>query len=311
LTSFDDDDQPKTGAISLEEIQRLQKMAVDPSVRSACVVALSGARLGRTWKVESQHLSAGRDPRCAIHLPEEGVSRLHARFERRGNGTAVVDLDSTNGTFVNGEKMKEKLLEPGDRVQIGRTTILRFELQDAVEQEFVQHQYDSATRDGLTGCYSKKYLLELLDTEMAFGARHNKFVSLAMIDADHFKNVNDTWGHLAGDFVLKRMAEVMMTCVRKDDVLARYGGEEFAVIMRDTPPNLGVVLGERIRQRVEETEFIWEGERLPVTVSVGIAAGPGDGIEKSTDLIQSADEFLYVAKREGRNRVAFQPPPPG
>lgn len=288
----------------MEEIQRLSQM-VGSKRRNACALALSGARLGRVYTIEEQPLAIGRTPDCGVHLPEEGVSRRHAQLEWRGSEVWVVDLQSTNGTFVNGERVSERQLRDGDRVQVGRATLLRFAWQDELEQQFQQHQYDSATRDGLTGVYSKKYLLEALATEMAFALRHEKIVTLAMIDADHFKRVNDMWGHPAGDHVLQQLSSIMQTCVRRDDVLARYGGEEFSVVMRDIPAETAVILAERVRQRVEQTPILWQGERLPITVSIGIASGPTPSITSSDALIAEADRHLYEAKRSGRNCVCF------
>ncbi len=307
MGGFDDEDIPRTGAIAPEEIARLTELT---QVRRelACLLAMSGCRLGRSWNIEDDELDIGRSPHTSIHLPEDGVSRRHALIARRVEGVYVRDLKSTNGTFVNGQRVTGRLLKQGDRVQVGPSTVFRFALQDELEQRFQQHQYDSATRDGLTGCYSKTYLLETLGTEMAFGMRHDRFVSLAMIDADFFKRINDTWGHLAGDHVLAQLAAVLQSCVDKDDVLARYGGEEFAVIMRDTPPEQALIMGQRAQERVEQTAFLWQGKRLPVTVSVGIAAGPSENIQQPDELIGEADRSLYEAKRQGRNRVCAPPP---
>lgn len=296
------DDIPQTGSISVEEIQRLAEKAAAKR-RTASVLALSGARLGRLYTIGAEPLVIGRSPECGVHLPEEGVSRRHARIEWRETEVWLKDLGSTNGTFVNGVATDEHALQDGDRIQVGVTTLLRFAWQDELEQQFQQHQYDSATRDGLTGVYSKKYLLESLATEVAFAQRHGSLVSLAIIDADHFKRVNDTWGHLAGDHVLQQLSSIMQACVRRDDVLARYGGEEFCVIMRDVPAANGAILAERIRQRVELTPFLWQGERLPVTVSIGVASGPSATVTTPEDLIAAADRTLYEAKRTGRNRV--------
>lgn len=306
--SFDDDDIPQTGSISAEELQRLAELAASKR-RTASVLALSGSRLGRLFTLGDEPLLIGRSPECDVYLPEQGVSRRHAQIEWRGDAVRLRDLGSTNGTFVNGVHVEEHLLEDGDRVQIGVTTLLRFAWQDELEQRFQQHQYDSATRDGLTGVYSKKYLLETLSTELAFAKRHERLVSLAIIDADHFKRINDTWGHLAGDHVLRQLSSVMQGCIRQDDVLARYGGEEFCVVMRDVPATRGAVLAERIRQRIELTPFLWQGERLPVAVSIGVACGPSDTIHGPEELIAAADRYLYDAKRGGRNRVCVQPSP--
>lgn len=308
MTDFDDELIPKTGAISMDEIESLRKIAAERN-RSAAIRVMSGSRLGRVFPVGPIPITIGRAPDATIHLDEQGVSREHARIELRDAGAvvAIVDPGSTNGTFVNGDRVTERALADGDSIQVGAQTLLRFSLQDQLEQQFQEKQLESATRDGLTGAFSKRYLIEHLDSELAFCRRHNRLISLAMLDADHFKNINDTWGHLAGDNVLKMLTQIFQACIRKDDLLARYGGEEFALVMRDTPPDKAHVVAERIRGAVEANAFYHDGERLPVTVSIGVACGPAVKMADRDSLIAKADDYLYQAKHAGRNRVIVQP----
>jgi len=141
-----------------------------------------------------------------------------------------------------------------------------------------------------------------MESEIAFCRRHKRLISLAMMDADHFKNINDTWGHPAGDAVLKTLSQIFTACIRKDDLLARYGGEEFVLVMRDTPPDKARVVVERIRGAVEANAFYCGRERMPVTVSIGVACGPAEEMTDGESLLKRADEYLYEAKRSGRNR---------
>lgn len=306
----DDWDMPKTGSIEVPE-ELLASSAPKPT-RTPFVTALSGARSGQALPVVGE-LTFGRHPECNVVLPENGVSRRHTRIELRGTEWFAIDLESTNGTFVNGQRIYDpQRLAAGDRIRVGATSVFRFDLLDELEAEFQRKQYESATHDALTGCFTKRYFLEHMNTDLAFALRHQEVVCLAMIDVDHFKKLNDTWGHPAGDLVLSQLGRLLIAQLRQEDVVARFGGEEFAVTMRQTPPVIGKAVAERIRAAVEQTTFQWAGVRLPVTVSVGIAAGPVATVRTPEQLIELADRMLYRAKESGRNRVvcAAGPEPP-
>jgi diguanylate cyclase (GGDEF)-like protein len=183
--------------------------------------------------------------------------------------------------------------------------MLKFTYQDKLDETFQQQMYDAALRDGLTRAYNKKFFVDRLDTEFAFAKRHRSMLSLVMFDVDHFKRINDTYGHLAGDAVLVNLSRITQATIRTEDVLARYGGEEFAVISRGIPLLNAGVLGERLRARVESEVFDYQGTRLPVTISVGVAALPEANVPAPADLVSAADSALYEAKRSGRNRVCL------
>jgi diguanylate cyclase (GGDEF)-like protein len=157
--------------------------------------------------------------------------------------------------------------------------------------------------DALTGTHNKRYFIEFLDREMARCARYGRPLSLVMFDIDHFKKINDTHGHLAGDYALSTLAKVVSDTIRQEDVFARYGGEEFAVICRGIDLTGAVAFGERIRRCVDGQAFIYNGVDIKVTVSVGVAAVADVGMKEPSELIGAADDALYQAKRQGRNRV--------
>jgi diguanylate cyclase (GGDEF)-like protein len=275
--------------------------------RSACFVVIAGKQTGAMYKLEQGEVLIGRGKEASIRIDDEGVSRLHAKILRHPEGTvAIMDLKSTNGTFCNGERVDTQVLQDGDRIQIGTTTIIKFSLQDSLEEDFQRHQYESATRDPLTRCYNKRSFLERLPGEFAFAKRHDKPLSLAMLDIDRFKKINDTYGHLAGDFVLRKLGTILQEKLRADDFLARYGGEEFALIMREISKQNALQTAERLRELVEATPFKHEGNKMAVTVSIGVATWPDDPIDSAQKLIKTADKNLYAAKRKGRNRVAGQ-----
>lgn len=272
--------------------------------RSACFIVIAGKRTGAMFKIESDEVIVGRSEDASFVVDDEGVSRRHAKIVRRPDGSvAVSDLQSTNGTFCNGVRVDSKELKDGDRIQIGATTIIKFSFQDALEEEFQRQQYESATRDPLTHCYNKRFFIDRLPGELAFARRHEKPLSLALIDIDHFKQINDAHGHLAGDLVLRSLGSVLQKRLRAEDIFVRYGGEEFALVMRETPLEKAFVAAERVRGIAEKTVFVYEGKKLRVTLSIGVAAAPAPGIETVEDLLKAADKNLYEAKQTGRNKV--------
>jgi diguanylate cyclase (GGDEF)-like protein len=195
------------------------------------------------------------------------------------------------------------LLVDGDKLQVGSTTILKFSYQDEVEEQFQKQLYDSATRDGLTGAFNKKYFADQLKTEFAFCYRHNTPLSLALFDIDFFKKLNDGFGHPAGDLALKQLSALVQKALRTEDIFARYGGEEFGVILRDTDGERAFLIAERVRRSTEQHEFTYEGKRLPLTISIGIATLEKQAYPSPKALVKAADQFLYEAKRKGRNRT--------
>ena len=299
-----DEDPDATMVASVGELQEeLRKRK--PRDR-ACLVVIAGTNVGEMYRIEGPETVVGRASNATIRLNDDGISRRHARIFNEGGVLFIEDLKSANGTVVNGQQIDRLKLSDGDKIRLGPTTILKFEFQDEIEEDFRKKMYDAALRDGLTRAYNKKFFLDRLDTELAFAKRHQADLSLVMFDVDHFKRVNDTYGHLAGDAVLVKLAKLTQSALRAEDVFARYGGEEFAIICRGVKVAQAGVLGERLRSGVEGAMFEYEGQRLPVTISVGVANYPMLVTESAFQLIAYADEALYEAKRCGRNRVLLK-----
>jgi len=299
------DDPEDTRVANLGELQK--ELAARSQRDKAYLIVLAGSNVGEMYRVDEGETFLGRGQNATIRLNDDGISRRHARIMQRTGEVVIEDLQSANGTTVNGTPVGSmQMLKDGDKIRLGSTTILKFTYNDHLDESFQQQMYEAALRDGLTKAFNKKYFLDRLETEIAYARRHQAHLSLLMFDVDHFKRVNDTYGHLAGDYVLQRLAKVAATTVRTEDVFARYGGEEFGVICRGVPlPNAGV-LGERLRAIVEATPFEHEGARLPITISVGVAGHPEVNIETGAQLIAAADAALYEAKRGGRNRVLLK-----
>ena len=270
----------------------------------ACLTVLTGSASGHMFRLVRGEAVIGRGVEAAIRVADDGVSRSHARVLHDANATYVEDLDSRNGTFVNGARITSAVLREGDKIQVGRTTVLRFAFHDELDESFHENLVSSALRDPLTRLYNKRYLLERLDSELKFARRHSTPVALLMLDLDHFKQVNDTHGHLAGDAVLVTIATALGKAVRNEDVVARFGGEELAVVLRAIPIEQAMLLAERLRKLVEQTPIVHQGRELRATVSVGVAGYPTTAVETCEQLMEAADRALYRAKREGRNRVA-------
>lgn len=278
-----------------------------PKKEEPCFIVIAGGTVGMMYKLTKDDVYIGRATDAEIRVDDEGVSRKHARVSiTPGAQVILVDLGSTNGTFVNGQKVGEQVLRDGDKVQIGSTTVLKFSYQDALEESFQRKIFDSAVKDGLTGIYNKKYFMDRIETDFAYAKRHRSPLTLLLFDIDHFKRINDTYGHPAGDYALRELAALVKKTVRNEDVFARFGGEEFAILMRDVDDAKALVVAEKVRRLVETTTFEFEGTRIPVTVSVGIgtmSASTNPPIQDSADLVNRADQYLYKAKRGGRNRV--------
>jgi diguanylate cyclase (GGDEF)-like protein len=181
--------------------------------------------------------------------------------------------------------------------------IYRFLAGGNVEAEYHEEIYRLTIIDALTDIFNKRYLLEFLDRELSRSARYARPLALILFDLDRFKAINDELGHLGGDFTLREVAACVKSHVRKEELFARYGGEEFVVVLPETNLDGGTTVAERIRTTVEKHLFQYEGKSYPVTVSVGIAWTNGGEALTPHDLIRVADEKLYQAKHEGRNRV--------
>lgn len=177
-------------------------------------------------------------------------------------------------------------------------------LQDKINSKRRELEALSMT-DDLTGLYNHRAMQQRLKDEFMRAQRYNDPLSLLMIDVDHFKKVNDRYGHLFGDYVLSELAQVLGTCVREIDLLARYGGEEFLVILPQTHFSGSLAVAERIWRTVAKHDFHDNNITHPITVSVGISFYPNKNVSTVDQLVAFADQALYQAKREGRNRICL------
>ena len=292
-------DLSKTMAFEVPSFAKDKDEAEAPAVM--VLVYPPGPSLGRRHSLTAGTLTIGRLPELDICIDVEAVSRQHARVVKEGKGWLLEDLNSTNGTYVNDVRVDKCPLVDGDIVRVGKA-ILKFLSGSNIEASYHEEIYRMTIVDGLTGVHNKRYFLDFLGQEIARSARHRFPLSLVMFDVDHFKKVNDTHGHLAGDAVLKELGRRLRPRMRREDLLARYGGEEFAVVLSNTARAGAIPFAEDVRMMIEGEPIGYDGKILPITISLGVAELD---YEKPLpdELIAAADANLYAAKRAGRNRV--------
>lgn len=285
----------KTRVIAVDKLQLPTKPGND------CLVVIYSAdsrQLGRRHLLGADTVSIGRGGDNTLVMDSDSVSRKHAAIRPITDGWLIEDLESTNGTYVNDTLVGSHLLQKGDQVKIG-DTILKYLSGSDMETQYHETIYRMTIEDGLTGIHNKRYLLETLDREIPRARRHERPLTFLMFDIDKFKSINDTFGHLAGDYVLREVARIAKARRRLDDVVGRYGGEEFAVLLPETDELGGAQVADDIRKRIEAHAFTFENERIAVTASFGVAQLADE--RDVLGLIKDADDQLYRAKREGRN----------
>lgn len=276
------------------------------------LVFLTGDLIAVPIPLEREEVILGRALEADVRINDSKVSRRHARILTivdTENGTIqyiLNDLTSRNGTLLNGQKISDEILHNGDKITIGEN-ILRFEMLDEIDREYHRQIHRLLSHDDLTGLLSSRSFFSELRREVAKNKETQKPFCVLMMDIDHFKDVNDTYGHLTGSKTLEELGECIMSILRSGDAAARFGGEEFAAFLLDAEIAQGLVAAERIRSETERKEFsvIRHGkpsEKHKITISLGVSSFPIDSTDP-IELVEMADSALYRAKREGRNRV--------
>jgi len=282
---------------------------IDATIWTACLVVVRGAGTGNKFLLQKDEMIIGRADEVDVRLAKAGVSRRHAAIKRQNEKKFLIaDLQSTNGTFVNSERISEIALKDQDLIAIGDSR-LKFIAADSPEQPYYEELYCQAQMDKALQIYNKHYFLSRLDEELR---RHQHFgapLSLIMLDVDHFKRLNDTHGHLAGDAALIHLAEVIKGNIRASDVLCRYGGEEFGIIMPQTNQQHAQLVAEKIRLLVANSPVNHADITISMTISLGISSDSNLAQSYTREaLITQADKALYEAKHQGRNRIVLFSP---
>ena len=269
---------------------------------NACLVVIRGARLGTRVPLDNAQTTIGRDSSCDFQISERSVSRTHCRITRRADNFWLEDLGSTNRTMLNGNTVDRTSLADGDQVRVG-SSVLKFIGAGNIESDYHLELHENAVRDVLTGLYNRRQLIGVLEHEIRKRrGRNNQPLALALLDIDHFKQVNDELGHLGGDSALKQLTAILNDHVNSRDLLARIGGEEFALVMPESTIDQALKRLEQIRVATADYSFEIEGQPRKITISIGVACWSPEIISTS-DFLRQADEHLYQAKENGRNRV--------
>lgn len=275
----------------------------------AALTVLRGPNVGALFQLGEGDAVIGRSPDVEVPIPDDTLSRRHACISRVGDVFAIEDLDSTNGTLVDGEPVQGACaLDDGARIHLGNRTVLHFRLHDPVELQAAQQVQDMALRDPLTGLFNRRHMQDQFWSEVAYAERHRSPLSLLLLDVDHFKRINDTHGHAIGDAVLRDLADALRELTRSEDLLARYGGEEFALVARGISRDQTVQLAGRICETIAARTVDVEGLQLRFTVSIGVAHVSGGAPCTTQEMFAAADRALYASKDAGRNSVSIAPP---
>jgi len=295
-------------ARTMEVFVRTSDVGAPPTLQSAAdralLLRMDGIHAGSVFALERLPFTIGRHPTNVLRIDEESISRHHVRISREADGYYVEDLGSRNGTFIAGERIdSRRRLEDGTWLTLGAQVSFKFALTDVRQERLLRRLYESSTRDALTGAYNRSHFDERLRSEIAFAARHRTEASLVLLDIDHFKRVNDTYGHQAGDVVLRELAVLSQRSLRAEDVFARFGGEEFGVILRGIHLRGADRLAERLRIALETAVIEASGHPIRVTLSAGCASVACCASQSAEEIVKIADRRLYLAKTGGRNRV--------
>ena len=315
LAAFEDSSH--THAYDAQTGAEVERPAAERSRVEANVILIAHPEhkmLGTRFRLSPRAtIDIGRAPTAEISLPEVlSISRTHARLHYDDDGVTIEDLGSTNGTYVNDRPIKGRhLLRSGNRFQVGAVHF-KFVHEQDVEHAYHEAIYDLVMRDGLTEIYNKRKFDEEVQREFARAVRHRRPLALILFDLDHFKQINDGFGHLCGDFILKQIAALTRDLLRPESVFARVGGEEFVILSPETEAAGAVALAEKLRERIAANNFVFAGCAVPVTCSFGVA-GLEPALTGPDRLYAAADRALYLAKNDGRNRVKLaiaEPPAP-
>jgi len=298
------DEFEKTSIVTSDTFKGRMK-AVDEAPPALVVLMGPSGYVGKQFPLTQAEVIIGRSVDCQIFIDDKSVSRSHGRLNVVGAEVVIMDMGSSNKTIINGNTLSPMTpyrLKNNDQIKTGNV-IFKFLERGNIEAIANKELNEKAEKDALTGAYSKGALLEKGPEAMKRSEFLNEELSVLVFDIDFFKKINDTYGHAAGDYVLKTLSQIVgQKMVRSGDYFARYGGEEFVIILHATPIKTALEVAERIRTMIETTSFVFEGKKFPVTISLGAASRQVS--ENDWGLFfQRADEALYKSKQSGRNKV--------
>jgi diguanylate cyclase (GGDEF)-like protein len=272
----------------------------------AGLVRLDGAMAGEVHSLVEGTVTVGRDQQSVLQIDDVSVSRQHAEIFHEQGAWWVKDAGSCNGTYLDGGAVELRQLLDDCIVRFGPVASFRFQLMDESHEATLKRLFETSHRDALTGGHNRRYFTDRLSVELAFAIRHDTMLSVVLLDIDRFKHINDTYGHIVGDAVLRHAAQTVRGQLRREDLFARYGGEEFVLLLRDIEVLGAAVVAERVRAKVEATPLHLDDYSISVTLSAGCATLEECDRPTAEGLLSLADSRLYEAKRAGRNRVVLK-----
>jgi len=293
-----------TSTVRLEDATPYQ-LEIARNVRAQyrpTLVVMSGGRKGDKIVVADSNAVVGRDPEAEICLTDVGISWEHARIEDQGGSWAVIDMGSTNGTVVNGEKIEESPLGHGDKIVFGKTMV-RFEVQDAADQAFDEFVARLINVDDLTGLYLRRRFDAELVQLLRQSRLEHRSVGMLVMDLDGIKAINDANGHHFGAYTISEAGKVIGRVVGNRGIACRWGGDEYLAALVGHDIDASLAVGEEIRQAISDHSFEHEGIELHPGISIGASSFPDHAMDADA-LFRAADEAMYRAKRGGKNRVA-------
>jgi diguanylate cyclase (GGDEF)-like protein len=296
-------DDPVERTLRLDDTKPFQE-EVAKSVRAhyrPCVVVMSGARVGEKIVIEGTAM-VGRNPEAEVHITDKGVSWEHAHIEDRAGSWAVVDMGSTNGTLVNGERVTDKVLVHGDKIVFG-ATMVRFDVQDAADQAFDEMVARLLNVDDLTGLYLRRRF----DTELRMmiheASATGQPLGMLVMDLDGIKSINDAHGHAFGAHTIAEAGRVIGRVLEGRGIACRWGGDEFLAALPNADLDGAVAIGEEIHEAIAKHAFEKDGIVLSPGISIGASSYPAEA-DDAEKLFRCADDAMYRAKRAGKNRVS-------
>jgi two-component system, cell cycle response regulator len=247
----------------------------------ACLVTIYGMNIGQKHVLKPGEMVIGRSSQVQLQIDHESVSRRHAKIVCTDSGVVMSDLDSTNGTYVNDEPVTERTLAHGDLLKVGRT-ILKYLSTDNIEAAYFEEIHRMLTVDGLTRALNARSAKEAIVRELSRAHRYARPLSVILLDVDRFHELNDEFGHLAGDAVLAQLGKRIPRRLRREDLFARTGGGEFAVVAPETDRDGAALLLSRLMKMVDETPFGFDDVHIPVTLTA-VVVGMDDVIVSDAD----------------------------
>lgn len=302
---FDDNLNEDTITSDLPPLAK-QMLLAESKSKTACLLILDGSDAGNLIALGSRPLILGRSPDCDVVLRDEGVSRHHAKVKLENNNRlSIIDLKSSNGTYVRGEKIEQAVLEVGDKVLFGRHTLVRFILEDALDRVYQQDGTQRTTRDSLTGIFSYQYMEERIASELSYAKRHLTPLTVVMFRVDKLPSITRELGPETRDQLFVLLSQAVADVIRTEDIFGRSRNDGFAIIANGVGEKGGAILGDKVRTQLANRPVTASSrnEEFQVTVSVG-----GVTVEPATDVdhikvLAMAEHNLRQAQRRGLSQV--------